>query len=1038
MKHKLVDFTRNIEVKNATQFYLDDILTEEDYKTMMVKKRIVVLNKTECGNGGTSGIVNFIQSDVCKRGALILVPNRSIVISKEESYMTNPDICCVYGGKDEINLSARIVIATYDQFNRLMNTLDCSGQTYVNPDDNIFNGKFWGGRVIVVDEYHKLVDESKFRDVMVGVTDLIVRTDEPVVLMSATPHHEYVKAITNVLYEKKNVVPMNISYKMTHKDVRVDENGKEVLTKMDIAIRKRLEEASRRMVKSMSIYEMNPYELPNFFKWLIDGNKKVCVFYNNVSKMSQILKSIGTDECEILCSSDEKQKKKCDKYYSDKYDESKRVHFMTSAYFTGHDIDEEIDECYIIGSRRASNTAISMRDIKQIIGRFREYCGWSWSGINIMYLNESKKDEEYESVDKQLNETEYWLNKCGDDWVNDMEAIKMMLNNLKYRDIKRQFDYWSTPAKLINELRANGYEVFTAVVDGKRVDKPKAMGELPDYTALESLSYREAFIKIANGEEVDWREYPDVNKIIEYITLFDVSRTKRGKVIVPPRDKVFDYVDFEYNLADIKSEFEQLSPDDRYIAFGFEDCATYKAKKLLNALKYTQEICPNLVKDELNDGVLPIKFREVFGALMYFDKEGRTKGSDLWSIIGHYMFDRMNEFTSSDDKSTPPHTILREFSYIESLTEKCSRWSKNEMKLSYMNRKQPEVQKDGSVKNRCMAKTISFGDIEDVLSSLKGNRIYDWVNEDKKVRIYKMKMEIPNLDSLKEKISNWKDIIESGDKLSAVETKIYNKISNKTEHELKIWYRYIKDKQDEWKSLKNNQQLKISELYRDTDAEYRHTKGDMNMISCLICDIDSGLPFSEFKDIYKQYKWYAYPTISNTNPIDWNKYRIIVPLPKPVRVDGENNVKVLKALRSMFCPYEDTNHRLPSYINLDDFEHMYENEGEFYNIRQKEVDLLQHLTSVMNTYTTTDVNMTDTPIIKNGCSNDMLISGTIKMLDNCKENWNTTIYNRLWKLVTINGFGRKEIDEIKAGLTNRELADYMENTVIRSHPEWKL
>lgn len=360
------------------------------------------------------------------------------------------------------------------------------------------------------------------------------------------------------------------------------------------------------------------------------------------------------------------------------------------------------------------------------------------------------------------------------------------------------------------------------------------------------------------------------------------------------------------------------------------------------------------------------------------------------------------------------------------------------MKLSYMNRKQPEVQKDGSVKNRCMAKTISFGDIEDVLSSLKGNRIYDWVNEDKKVRIYKMKMEIPNLDSLKEKISNWKDIIESGDKLSAVETKIYNKISNKTEHELKIWYRYIKDKQDEWKSLKNNQQLKISELYRDTDAEYRHTKGDMNMISCLICDIDSGLPFSEFKDIYKQYKWYAYPTISNTNPIDWNKYRIIVPLPKPVRVDGENNVKVLKALRSMFCPYEDTNHRLPSYINLDDFEHMYENEGEFYNIRQKEVDLLQHLTSVMNTYTTTDVNMTDTPIIKNGCSNDMLISGTIKMLDNCKENWNTTIYNRLWKLVTINGFGRKEIDEIKAGLTNRELADYMENTVIRSHPEWKL
>ena len=50
------------------------------------------------------------------------------------------------------------------------------------------------------------------------------------------------------------------------------------------------------------------------------------------------------------------------------------------------------------------------------------------------------------------------------------------------------------------------------------------------------------------------------------------------------------YVDFEYNLDGIKSEFEQLSPDDRYIAFGFEDCATYKAKKISTYCLYELNI----------------------------------------------------------------------------------------------------------------------------------------------------------------------------------------------------------------------------------------------------------------------------------------------------------------------------------------------------------------------------------------------------------------------------------------------------------------
>lgn len=1015
MRERLLDFSRTIEVKDTRKFYLDDILTKEDYQTMMVRNRVVVLNKAECGNGGTTGIINYIKSAECKRGALILVPNRSIVISKEDYYKEHkdPDICCVYGGKDEIDINARIVIATYDQFSRLLSVLSNTGTS-----GEMFDSKFWAGRVIVVDEYHKLVDESKFREVMCGVTDLIYRTDEPVVLMSATPHVEYIETLSDILYEKKDIVPLNISYKITHKGD----------TKLDRAIAKRLEQYSRKMTKSMTMFGIRPSQLPNLFQGLISGSKKVCVFYNNVSKISQILKEIGTDECEILCSSDTKQKEKCGEYYSDKYNPEKRIHFMTSAYFTGHDIDEEVDNCYIIGSRQGSNTAISMRDMKQIIGRFRKYCGQTWAKINLMYINEKKNENEYKIIEKQLVETNFWLNMCGSDWVNDMEAIKMKLNNLRYQDIQQQFDYWSTPAKLIERLRKEGYIVHTAVVDGKMVDKPIDVYDLPDYVAEESLSFSEAFVKIANGEEVSWKDYRDVNKIIEYITRFGFTRNKRGNVVIPTRDKVFDYVKISNVFDEIESDFERLSEDDRYVAVGFEDCAIYKAKYLLNVLKYIQWCYPRLIEGELDYGVMPIKFKEVFGAIMFCDKEGRTKGSDLWCVMGHYLFDRLNDFTSNKDSIASHYTFSGSDLYRRQLPEKMYKTVKTEVKLSYMTR----INKD----NRCMAKTIQYNEIESVLNPLTGNRAYDWVNEDKKVRLYKMKMDLYDLSKLKEQIANWKEKIDLGGKLSSVESQIYNKISCKSEQDLKRWYHFIKQKQDDWKAIKNYEQTKVSEMHIDTTAEYRQSKSDLNETNSLIIDIDEGLSFSEFKEIYKQYKWYAYPTISNVNYPDWNKFRVIIPITNRVIIEGENKVRVLKALRNMFSPYEDRNHGLTSYINLNDFEHMYENEGEVYDVRQRDVDLLQHLVSVLNTYTTTKVDEKEKTEFKGGSSSS-LINGTIKMFKNCEKNWNTTIYNRLWKLVNIDGFGRSEIDEIKAGVENNEFADYME-VVIRAHPEWGL
>lgn len=188
------------------------------------------------------------------------------------------------------------------------------------------------------------------------------------------------------------------------------------------------------------------------------------------------------------------------------------------------------------------------------------------------------------------------------------------------------------------------------------------------------------------------------------------------------------------------------------------------------------------------------------------------------------------------------------------------------------------------IKNKkCYGKTTSLKDAPSHYNLLKGNYLYDWVNKDKEHRLPGVKGE------------------------------------------------------DRWKDIKNYGQTKISELYKDTDSEYYHTKGSMDSVDCLIVDIDSGITFSDFQERYHDYIWVAYPTINNI-PDDWKKFRVIVPLRKTIKLSGEYNLMTLKMLRSMFCYYEDPNHQVCSYVNFDDWLKMRGNNGEMYDIPQEIVD----------------------------------------------------------------------------------------------------
>ncbi len=859
MDSGLFDFDYEV-YGNERLFYLNEvvekvdgsdagpILKDKHYEMMMEKNRITVLNKAECGNGGTSGIVDYLKRH--STGGLILVPNVSISKGKEKKYKDDPDICCVYGGVDKIDWEAKIVIATYDQFKRLLANLRNFGIA-----GDIFSNEIWRGRAIFVDEYHKLVDESKFRSIMAELTELIIKTDLSVTLMSATPHYDYIRALREAVGDKKEVVSINVVYK------------------------------DRRMTKRMSIYSPKKSELEGLVKMFINMNQQIYIFYNNVAKITKILNDIGTDDCEILCS--ESKKKDCGGYYSKNYNPKKKVHFLTSAYFTGHDIDGVVDKVIIIGGNSFVRGAISMRDIKQILGRFREYCGESMCNIHLMYVKEKVNDAEYRSLVDMLKTTEDKLEALGDKWIMNAACIEEKLLNMYCHYALERLEYWSSVEKLIKKLRKDGYVVDTKVENGKQVNKAKPLGELPDYTKEPNMAYRVAFTKIANGEEVSWKEYVRVNKIKDYIKKYGVTKNRNGKVVVPARDTVFNLVDIDEVVEGRKNKtaIDEMCKKDLYDTFGFYDGGVYKASYLMNCLKYIKANYPEVLSGELDYGLLPIYMKDVFGCLMFCWKVGNKDSANQWCLIGECAFDIINNHTSN---------IL--FSdtniYIEPLSEKGIYKVYEPIKVSYG---------IGTKTDGCRyARTIDLNNLPMMMPSLTGIHLYDWVNEDKGQRLYQVK-------------------------------------SNKSDSE-------------RWSNIKNYEQLQISEFFKDTTNEYRHHKSVVNEIGCLIIDIDDCLSFEEFKKLYGSWKWLAYPTISNTES-NWNKFRVIIPLAHPVKIEGDNNLKVLKALRSSFCAYEDKCHGLGSYVNLDDWQEKYINEGDVYSIEQSDVDLLQYLISVVCDYT---------------------------------------------------------------------------------------
>lgn len=629
-------FDNDFIIPNNEKEYLSDILTKYNYEEWFRKKHITVLNKTHCGNGGTTGIVEYCLNEFC--GVLILVPNRSISISKEIQYRSNDEVCCVYGGCDHINKNATVVIATYDQFERLIKELSESGMD--------INNRFWSGRNIVIDEYHKLVDESNFRDICFQLTDLIKTTDNGVLLMSATPHRGYVEMLREYCDEKE-IKTYTIDY---GDDSRVQ--------------------------KCIMFFETKKKDIKSIIQKVKKKNKQTCVFYSSVKDIKNILNVIGDDDVEVLCS--EVNKKELGEYYSCEFNENKKLHFMTSAYFTGHDINVRINQCIIVGSPICENLCYSDRDIKQMIGRFRK----GVYGINLFYIWSNFEKNGYTEIKSECEKKQKILHFIGDQWKTDPDTKDLKQEVLNLQDIMERFEIWKDKNSVKNMLK----EIFVKVSDSK-------IGDFEEVNKSKKLTFRKAKEKVIMGEDINFNDYKYSGIIKEYFKVFGNKLENASLRTIQDWYKI-------YRLDNEYTNIVELKPQERYdVVFGD---GIYKGSYIMSALNYVGVNCS---WEEVSQYMM-----SEFNCYCMLEKIDRNenRNNDEFILIncvdcgvfGGSLYIRNNDFL-------PPN-------------------NQQSTKISYT----IKIEKSNKIGG-----TFDLSSISEKFNSLSNIPLYQWVNEDKKNRL---------------------------------------------------------------------------------------------------------------------------------------------------------------------------------------------------------------------------------------------------------------------------------------------------------------
>ena len=811
-------FEFDTTIKANGKFYLKDIISDAEYRRWFSSRKqgkIFVLNKGRCGNGGTTGFIEYAKKHY--KGLSIIVPNVSIVKSKE----WDDELCCLYGGIEGVDKYKPIRVCTWDKHK------DVEGFPQFGMD---MDNRFWGGSLLVVDEYHKLIDDSNFRAICAKVVKTIITTKSNVVLMSATPNYEFIDFLREV--SGKEVETYNIEY---------DDNVSPVLQWMERGKGQKLFDIINEVMRAARQKEA-------------EGKvHQVVFFYNSVKGISDIVNHLeDTSDVEVLCS--KSRNRKAVPCYSDEFNEDKRFHFMTSAYFTGMDVEAYIDKVVIIGCNSNITLAYSNKEIKQMLGRMRK----GYDGSFVIPDGRAMDNKAYADYCAKKEQCAFVIKNIQGDARKDEQFIQQYLDYLYYTGIVENMQGWQSRVAFTKMMSIYGeYKVIAP-----------EMKEPEKFSRKRDISFNEYKKKRLNGEIVPYR-YQAMCE--QFIGLCGLERFKKAT-----RNEIERYVKMNEKAGNVN--METLSCAEKYGLFLGD--GYYRRSFLMGVLEYLGSKCEyDMLEETVN---------EVFGCFCILDSGNKAKKNGcLYLCVMDKGIRKMSDIGDNG--------IYKESDFLS-----------------------PILDKNRTTTIR-VSKRIS-----------KPNQTTQCITDYLCTTAFKSLMEGKN--------------------------------SKDTEYHKDFFTKILADptyitgiKEDpEWKKVfkaYKEQQTMISEFYKDVPSSerYHHTMNEMEKIDCLIVDIDDSINYNEFQALYGNYQYTAYPSISNTDPDNWRKFRVIFPLANTLSIPNES-LGVLKILRRMVCKYEDKNHQLGAYINKEQWAMRREHDGRLVSIGQDTVVYLDTLIKSSKTY----------------------------------------------------------------------------------------
>lgn len=813
-------FEFDTTIKANGKFHVKDIIPEAEYKRWFSSRKrgkIFVLNKGRCGNGGTTGFIEYAKK--AYKGLSIIVPNVSIVKSKE----WDDDLCCLYGGVEGVDKDKPIRVCTWD----MHKVVEAFPQFGMDMDN-----RFWGGSLLVVDEYHKLIDDSNFRTICAKVVKTIITTKSNVVLMSATPNYEFIDFLREV--SGKEVETYNIEY---------DDNVSPALQWMERGKGKKLFDIINEVMRTAR-------------QKASEGKvHQVVLFYNSVKGISDIVNQLeDKSDVEVLCSKN--RNSKAVPCYSCEFNEEKRFHFMTSAYFTGMDVEAYIDKVVIIGGNSNMTLAYSNKEIKQMLGRMRK----GYDGSFIIPDGRAMDSKAYADYRAKKEQSKFIIENIKGDARKDEMFIQQYLDYLYCTSIVESMEGWQSKAAFTKMMSIYGeYTVMAS-----------KMKEPDSFSRKRDISFGEYKKKRLNGEKAPYR-YSAMCE--QFIGLCGLERFEKAT-----RNEIERYVKLNEKAGDVN--IEALSGEEKYDLFlgdGF-----YRGSYLMGVLYYLGSKCEyDTLEETMN---------EVFGCYCILDSGNTAKKNGcLYLCVMGSGIRKMSDIGDSG--------IYKESDFLSPILDK-NRTTTIRVSKRISKPKQT---------TQCITDYLCTTAFK---SLMEGKNSKD--TEYHKDFFTKILANPTHITSIKED-PEWNEV---------------------------------------FKAYKE-QQTMISEFYKDVPSSerYHHTMNEMEKIDCLIVDIDDSITYNEFKELYGNYEYTAYPSISNTDPDNWRKFRVIFPLAHTLSIPNDS-LSVLKLLRRMVCKYEDNQHNLGAYINKEQWAMRREHDGHLVSIGQDTIVYLDTLIKSLKTYTT--------------------------------------------------------------------------------------